>query len=721
MPQMEIIRGQSRNRTVAERLAEVVRAGTATGTLYLGYPVLASADSRIHVDALLVSREHGLVAFLFEDVSPTSPSDSVWVRLQAEQDRLYAVLESYLGRHEGLWSGRRLAVAVETMTILPSEPDLPPGILGRYCGLSQVNDTLSQFAPLDERFLRPLEAAVQHVTTIKPTKKRANVSTPNSRGAVLKEIERHIANLDRWQKEAAIESPEGPQRIRGLAGSGKTIVLAQKAAYFHAQYPEWTIAVTFWTRSLHQQFKDLIRRFSYEHTNDEPDWTKLRILHAWGANNRDGIYGDIVNSCGLPRRDFVYAKATFGWDNAFSGVCGEALSGTVDTKHPPLFDAVLIDEAQDLPPSFFQLVYRFTKTPKRIVWAFDELQKLSEAGMPSTKELFGTNESGVPRIELASVVGEPRQDIILPKCYRNPPWTLSLAHSLGLGIYRKGGLVQHFDDPGLWAEVGYSVVQGELTPGKPVALKRDSSSYPEYFPRLIGPDDGIVVRIFKDTIEQATWVAAQIRANLDSDELDIDDILIVLPEALTAKKRAPVFINALQNQGLRGHLAGVNSSQDELFVKDSVAISHIFRAKGNEAPMVYVVDAQDCAAGFGLITLRNTLFTAITRTRAWVRLVGVGDGMKIVADEVKEAKSRDFRIEFVVPTQEQLKEMRTIHRERTPHEEQEARKAERGLEQFLKALNEGHLDWAHLPERTRKALQTLIAARAGDDDDVDAE
>ena len=54
----------------------------------------------------------------------------------------------------------------------------------------------------------------------------------------------------------------------------------------------------------------------------------------------------------------------------------------------PIFNAVLIDEAQDLPPEFFQLVYLFTKDPKRIVWGYDELQKLSEAAMPSTDELL---------------------------------------------------------------------------------------------------------------------------------------------------------------------------------------------------------------------------------------------------------------------------------------------------------------------------------------------
>jgi len=58
-----------------------------------------------------------------------------------------------------------------------------------------------------------------------------------SRGGILRRLEQEIANLDQWQKTAAIGSPEGPQRIRGIAGSGKTVVLALKAAYLHAQNP----------------------------------------------------------------------------------------------------------------------------------------------------------------------------------------------------------------------------------------------------------------------------------------------------------------------------------------------------------------------------------------------------------------------------------------------------------------------------------------------------
>ena len=60
------------------------------------------------------------------------------------------------------------------------------------------------------------------------------------------------------QSRAVIETARDVQRIRGLAGSGKTVVLALKAAYLHAQHPEWRIGVTFNTRSLSAQFEHSI-------------------------------------------------------------------------------------------------------------------------------------------------------------------------------------------------------------------------------------------------------------------------------------------------------------------------------------------------------------------------------------------------------------------------------------------------------------------------------
>ena len=81
--------------------------------------------------------------------------------------------------------------------------------------------------------------------------------------------------MDKWQRTAAYEIPNKPQRIRGLAGSGKTIVLALKAAYLHFKDPTADIAVTFYSRSLYQQFTSLIQEFYQQYSNDKVDFEKF--------------------------------------------------------------------------------------------------------------------------------------------------------------------------------------------------------------------------------------------------------------------------------------------------------------------------------------------------------------------------------------------------------------------------------------------------------------
>ena len=713
---LDKVYGQARDPIVVEALEETLDKLELTGTLYIGYPVLATADAPVTVDAMLVCDERGLVIFCIPKVDGVA-SPEMWQRVQDEQDLAYRAVETSLRRHANLWKGRRFAVQFNTVSFLPVTQK-PPADFGDLVVASpaDLSETLSAFDPIDPAYRTALNAALERVSTIKPPKRRSSVTQPDSRGAILKRIEQEIANLDTWQKRAAIESPDGPQRIRGLAGSGKTVVLALKAAYLHFQHPDWNIALTFHTRSLYQQLTDLVRRFSFEHQNEEPDWSKLRIMHAWGSVGRPGVYAEIASHCGAPPRDYLYAKTTFGSRQAFAGVCGELLSIATNSDAEPIYDVVLIDEAQDLPWQFFKLVLRFTKPPKRIVWAYDELQNLTASNMPSEAELFGLDGQSGGTVSLRNADRGPRADVILPVCYRNTPWALTVAHALGFGVYRREGLVQHFDDPALWEDVGYTVEKGELALGREVRLRRNDESYPAYFKKLLQAEDAVTTHVFEDELEQAEWVAKSIKHNLSNDELDADDVLIILPNALAAKRQSMSIMNALARRGLESHVAGVTQSQDELFRPESIAISHIHRAKGNEAPMVYALNADFCAKGFELARLRNILFTAITRSKAWVRLCGIGDGMRELESEINAVRQRDFRLEFTIPTEEKLRQLRTIHRDRPRDEIERMIRYQKGLKQFVEAVQTGEISLDDLPADLKRQLRGVIG-RAGDDDE----
>ena len=399
-------------------------------------------------------------------------------------------------------------------------------------------------------------------------------------------------------------------------------------------------------------------------------------------------------------------------DGAFEGLCQELLTAISGSDPEPLYDAILIDEAQDLPEPFFRIVRKITRDPKRIIWAYDELQNLSHSTIPTVDRQFGKDQHGHANVTLVNSPHSPRQDIVLPVCYRNTPWALALAHGLGLGTSRSDGLVQSFDDPALWREIGYSVVAGDLNKGSTVTLERAPTSYPEYLPTLINKDDAVSTHAFLTAEQQANWVARSIRGNLLQDELEHDDILVVLPDAYTARSQAGLVLDALDDLGISGHLVGVTTTQDEIFKPDSIAIANIYRSKGNEAPMVYVLNAQHCVSANRLATVRNILFTGITRSKAWVRICGWGRRMAALQEEIESIQNNNYRLTFQLPTDAELESMRQIHRDLTPSEQATLDEAARALRDILQRIDRGEISPDDLPPE----LRSDAAKRLGIDD-----
>jgi superfamily I DNA and RNA helicase len=703
---LDIVIGQTQNVLAQHQLLRALRNADLNGTLYTGYPIIASADEMVMVDALLTCRECGLVVINFLD--PALVRDSA--KIQAKQDDLYTALNRKLLEYKPLVPQRKLVVDINVLTFAPFDAqaqglqDVP------IAGPASLLNSLKDYAPISENLLHLVNAAIQRVATIKPATKRNNVVRSNSRGAIIQQIEKEIANLDQWQKKAAVELPQGPQRIRGLAGSGKTIVLALKAAYLHAANPDWDIAVTFHTRALYQQFMDLIRRFCFEHKNDEPDWTKLRIMHAWGSNRRPGVYSEIAGANNLPIQDLTYARLHFSSDTGFAGICDELLASLKLSSQPnEMFDAVLIDEAQDLPRSFFEICYLSARHPKRVVWAYDELQNLGAYSMAPPAELFGSRPDGQPNVpNLDSEEDAPKRDIVLPVCYRNTPWALTTAHAVGFGVYREKGLVQFFENTDIWRDIGYHIRSGSLEAGQVVELERASNSFPSYFAELLDSSDSVQWNSFKSQEDQAAWVAGEVQRNLTEDELKHTDILIVVTNPLTARRDASYILAELNKYGIPAHLAGVTSSLDRLYQEGSVAISGIYRAKGNEAAMVYILDADYTQLPYTTIRSRNVLFTAITRSRAWVRVCGCGSGMDVFVKELEAVKAHEYRLRFKVPTDQEMERMRKIHRDKTPAEVARQKDAINSVEGLLEMVEAGDLDPDEIPEPLKRRLGTLF-------------
>lgn len=713
----DVYRGDAgKNAVSAERLAAFFEDKRFDGALYIGYPIVSTPEGPHRLDALLVSPSKGLVAFhLVEGIGDNLSNSQALEEARRRQDDDCNKLEAKLRLHPALMKGRDLLPPIASVTFAPVlqlqhsvSDDIPnePDIFHEEADLGEWLEQLDEWP--QHGSYQALLAAIESISSIRKGVERA-VGEEDSLGRRLQDLEDSVAHQDVRQAKAVIETTEGVQRIRGLAGSGKTIVLARKAAYLHTCHPDWRIAVTFHTRSLKGQLRRYINRFTFEQGGREPDWDKLQVIHAWGApggGEREGLYHKFCEANDVDYQTFGSAADKFGRSQALEGACKEALEASPTPEE--LYDVMLVDEAQDLPPSFLRMCYKMLPREKRLVYAYDELQNLDTESLPSPEEIFGKDPSGSPVVTFSAESEKAQSDIILDKCYRNSRPVLATAHALGFGIYREPedssqtGLVQIFDRPELWEEVGYKVEAGDLAGGKQVTLARTPETSPLFLEEHSALEELIQFRSFASSEEQDEWVAQAIEKNLERDKLRHEDIVVIHPSPLSARRAVGGIRENLGKSKIKSHFAGVTTSPDVFSVPESIAVSGIYRAKGNEVGMVYVVNAQECFLRSP--TRRNQLFTAITRSKAWVRVLGHGEGMERLVREFQQLRKNDFKLRFRYPTAKEQQQLKTLGREeKATVQRGRAQKAKKLLGRVLA----GEIQLEDLPPQQRDLLEGL--------------
>ena len=150
--------------------------------------------------------------------------------------------------------------------------------------------------------------------------------------------------------------------------------------------------------------------------------------------------------------------------------------------------------------------------------------------------------------------------------------------------------------------------------------------------------------------------------DIQKEKLLPSDIMIIDMDAigsLTNRASIMTMINLEYgyDSGLSIHMAGSLNPED-FFRDDSIVYTSVFRAKGNETFMVYIINAQRCINSLVPRSDRNALFTAITRSKGWVRVMGYGAEMQSLCKEFEQVKSYDYKLHFEhYPTEEERKQM----------------------------------------------------------------
>jgi len=474
-------------------------------------------------------------------------------------------------------------------------------------------------------------------------------------GDAIKFIDRRIALLDEEQVKGALQIAPGPQRIRGLAGTGKTVLLAMKAATIHLRYPDKKILFTFYTKSLYNQIRSLITRFYRFYGDFDPDWDNFHIRHAWGGYNQQGVYFDVCTNLGIAPLKLTDARQ-LDWDKPLAACSKHILNRNI----LPTYDFIMVDEAQDLPPEFFQVLYRLSQPPHNIYWVYDELQSLFAEKVPKPEELFGNDSEGKP---VVSLDGDPypggiEKDLVLHRSYRCPQEILMVAHAIGLGLYSKEGCIQMLSSKESWDAFGYVLESGELIKDHQVTIFRPEINSPNPITKIYHGTQKVVLPVVFDTREKEfDWIANSIHQDITLEKVPPENIIVICLDARKSKRYLPPLQSRLTALGIASTIPGISDDSTAFGEPGQVTLSSVIRAKGNESYIVYIFCFDSLYEYVEELQNRNRAFTAITRSKAWVRISGIGPGMIKAKNEIDNILADQPRFNFKFPNIEQIRNL----------------------------------------------------------------
>ncbi len=674
---------------------------------YWRYPIFSSEGKfRKEPDILIADRNLGLIIIEVKSIKIeqiVSISGHLWTYqnfytdrgnpYQQAENQLYGLLE-YSDR-EPILKNKVTARAIISLPYITTEqwqqkgfdklPNNPPILFkNNLLNTKLITKFIKQTTPINkgDRLTATqwqLLLAILGGTPLYTQTTQHHIATQKSKARIIQQARSRLHQLDLKQERIAKQIPPGMQRIRGIAGSGKTVLLCQKAAIMHVKYPEWRIALVFFSRSLYepitQQIDKWIGYFSQGKQNYEPQTSNLKILHAWGGRKQPGFYSTLCKLTGISPLT-VNVTQSRKPNEALAEVCLRLLE---TTAIPQVFDAILIDEGQDLivdnwhyqdKQPFYWLAYQALRPvnpvhpeQRRLIWTYDELQSLDSLNIPNTCELFG-EELG--HLVTGKYADEINKTEIISRCYRTPQQIIIVAHAIAMGLYRKAGMLTGSIYPEEWQTIGYKVT-GNFQVGEEIILQRDRDNSPNLIDDLWS-GDLIQFNKFFSRQQELTALADNIKYNLQVDGVqpDREILVIILGLFYDAANLEKTTANFLIKQGINIYLPSHKTyntihtepegkQRDRFWYPGAVTISNIHRAKGQEADIVYLIGLDNIAKNEKDICLRNQLFVALTRSKGWVNISGISNYSLYEELEQIIASKNSLKFTFTQPPQRNIK------------------------------------------------------------------
>ncbi len=406
----------------------------------------------------------------------------------------------------------------------------------------------------------------------------------------------------------------GPVLLKGLAGTGKTVMLAlvmpELACRFHRDHGRAARILVYHfnnylRRTLRHEFGNALK--SLHATNTAGSQPEIVYAHLWGLSWRIG--NELQQSTQVGgRREALLPELL-------------RVANSPQWNRFNRFDIILVDEGQDLLTGEYQLLASCLSEGGRLIIAFDDFQNVMSGDAKPVRERVGK-----------AIPGTLTKEISLTTCIRSNPVVFSTALSTLLG--------PSLTDPGQRQTIKDAICLDDMIDAGSIETIPwpDRSGFDLYGARFCmfpkGPPPRIVVH--QDEAALHRMVSRTLRGlTTKEDGRPTIRMTILITGIVNAVLER--MADALLPEYQKGNLPPVMlrsgpqiqskmKQQTDVVAPGVINIANVNDAKGAEADVVFVIDPDCSESGASALKKRALFYVAATRAKVLLQVDGVKRG-----------------------------------------------------------------------------------------------
>jgi hypothetical protein len=378
--------------------------------------------------------------------------------------------------------------------------------------------------------------------------------------------------MDVHQESLAKQIGDKHRLIRGVAGSGKTLILASRAAILAKQHPDWNILVLCYNISLSRAIREMVD----QKLQAEADWERPANENSpAGEENRVAVryFHEWLRE--LKLKPEAIPQLLADWDD--------------NERKWPQYDAILIDEGQDFAPEWLGLVSRLLNPETQSLLLVEDRAQMIYSRRRSLRKDTGLDFRGRSRV--------------LTINYRN---TAPVVH-LAWEFYQTH--ISEQADSSKDAEVEVITPRSTMRSGPPPFLRRFA---------YLTEEMAYVARQMKSLHRQRNIPWSEMAILYRVKKYDGVDTMEVIRQALS-REGIPFYWLTESKQSKRGFAPQENQ----------VTVSTINSSKGLDYEAVFVVNLERLPLPLEENSDREValLYIAMTRAKTYLSLTWSGDSV----------------------------------------------------------------------------------------------